>query len=174
MSIKKLVIENLLILLVSFFFVILLTAPKLTVNVLASWFYYGGAFAFPLLFVTSASLEFWEIFLGEAKYPFAMPERMGFWEVWLKNMKIGFFEELIFRSPVWIISLAHLPVVVPAFISSLLFGLAHYEYGPAKIPSAFTSGMFLCAIAVNYGLMAAIIAHAFLDLFVTIQAIYLK
>ena len=135
--------------------------------------YYGGAFAFPIMIISSATLEFWEIFLGETHFPFKIV-KMGFLEAWLLNMRIGFVEELMFRGVIWILALAHQPVLIPAVISSILFGLAHYEYGTAKILSAFTMGMVFCAITVQYGLIVSMIAHAFLDLFLTLQAIYLE
>jgi len=66
------------------------------------------------------------------------------------------------------------PVLEVSLISSIIFGLGHYEYGPSKIPSAFTMGMVFCAIAATYGLPAAVVSHAFLDLFFTLEELYLK
>ena len=133
-----------------------------------SWFYWGGYFAVPLILTSSASLMFWELFFKEeARFPFIIP-KLDFFSLWIRNMKIGVVEDAVFRLPVWMASFI-MPPLVPSLLSSLVFGIAHYSYGVAKIPSAFTSGLVLCAITVAYGLPAAMICHGFLDLFLALQ-----
>jgi len=148
--------------------------PELNYETVFKWIYYGGAFSVPLLIISSASLEFWELFLGETRYPFPMPERVSFSDALLKNLEIGLWEEILFRLPVWMVAAANGPVLETSVFSSILFGLAHYEYGLAKIPSAFTAGLVFCGITAAYGLPASIVAHAFLDLFLTLQEVYLS
>lgn len=129
--------------------------------------FYGGAFAVPLIITSAVSLEFWEFLLGqEAHYPFKEPGKVMLGDAWFHNFEIGFAEEIVFRGPVVLLAPYMNPVIL-SIISSAIFGLAHYSYGIAKIPSCFTSGMILCAIALHFGLPAAIVAHMFLDLYLT-------
>jgi hypothetical protein len=138
-----------------------------------SWFYWGGYFAVPLILVSTVSLSFWEFFFKEeAHFPFIIP-KLDFFRLWIRNMKIGVVEDAVFRLPVWMASFV-MPPLIPSLLSSLVFGIAHYTYGVAKIPSAFTSGLVLCALTVAYGLPAAMICHAFLDLFLALQYMFAR
>jgi hypothetical protein len=136
-----------------------------------SWFYWGGYFAVPVVLTSTASLDFWELFFKEeAHLPFIIP-KLDFFRLWIRNMKIGIVEDAVFRLPVWMASFV-MPPLIPSLLSSLIFGAAHYTYGMAKIPSAFTAGLVLCAVTVAYGLPAAMICHAFLDLFLALQYLF--
>jgi len=150
--------------------------PEVNYNTVVSWFYYGGAFAVPIMIISIASLAFWDFLLRtSAKFPYRMPPvETPFLDHYIENLKIGLAEEILFRLPVWLVATAHGPVLEVSLISSVIFAVGHYEYGPSKIPSAFTMGMFFCAITVAYGLPAAVISHAFLDLFFTLEELYLK
>jgi membrane protease YdiL (CAAX protease family) len=174
---RRIQIEKQIVPLLAFVFLLvsLVGAPSSPSDVVG-WFYYGGAFAVPLIIIATATLEFWELFLGETHYPFEMAEagKVGWFEIWLDNLKVGFSEEILFRTPVVLLAMAGVHPFIPAFISSLLFGLAHWDYGLAKVPATFTAGMLLSAEAVTYGLPASVITHAFLDTFYTLQSLYLK
>jgi len=132
--------------------------------------YFGGAYALPLIITASISLEFWEYVFGkEAESPFPLPPEPSLFSTWISYINVGVIEELMFRAPVLILAQYYSPFSV-SVLFSMLFGIAHFSYGPAKIPSSFTVGMVFSAIALHFGLGPAIVAHAFLDVYLTLLA----
>ena len=130
----------------------------------------GGAYAIPLIITASVSLEFWEYVFGkEAKSPFPTPPTSKLLPIWQEFITVGVLEELVFRAPVLILAQYYDPFSI-SVLFSMLFGIAHNSYGIAKIPSSFTVGMIFSAIALHFGLGPAIVAHAFLDIYLTLLA----
>jgi Type II CAAX prenyl endopeptidase Rce1-like len=79
------------------------------------------------------------------------------------------FEEGVFRVfPIWISKLVGISPVIPLFIFSIFYGLMHwfnYKSKPSilvTLPQVFL-GLLFSAVAVNYGIGAAMIFHLYFD-----------
>jgi hypothetical protein len=82
---------------------------------------------------------------------------------------IIFFEEGLFRVlPIFLSKWLNMSPVIPLIISSVLFGVIHW-YNYKKKPSILVtlpqmlSGFILAIVAVNFGIVAAIVFHLYFD-----------
>jgi len=137
----------------------------------------GLAFSLGILMASSGTLEFWERILGqEASYPGPMEGLMlrTFKDVFVLDLMTGIWEEILFRY-LGVIFLSRIIGFMPALlISSFLFGLVHYNYGIAKVPSGFAVGMAFGILAYRLGIWSAIASHAFLDFYIEITSLALE
>jgi len=85
------------------------------------------------------------------------------------SVSAGLFEEIMYRALPWVyfskLTTARTPVVSYAFVSSILFGFAHWENGVHEICATFVLGFVACMLYAKIrNIWPFVIAHTWIDL----------